>query len=46
MREVFFTNGKNNFELKMHEDCPKKIKFRGVDYNLRVKYEMFTFEIA
>ena len=44
--EVLFTNGKNNFELKMDEDCPKKIKFRGVDYNLRVKYEMFTFEIA
>ena len=44
--EVLFTNGKNNFELKMDEDCPKKIKFRGVDYNLRVKYEMFTFEIT
>ena len=44
--EVLFTNGKNNFELKMDEDCPQKIKFRGVDYNLRVKYEMFTFEIA
>lgn len=44
--EVVFTNGKNNFELKMDGPCPKKIKFRGVDYNLRVRYEMFTFEIA
>lgn len=44
--EVLFTNGKNNFELSIDEDCPKKILFKGVDYNLRINYEMFTFGIS
>ena len=41
-----FTNGKNNFELKMEKACPKKVEFKGVDYNLRVNYEVFRFEIS
>ena len=44
--EVLFTNGKNNFELKMEKACPKKVEFKGVDYNLRVNYEVFRFEIS
>lgn len=44
--EVLFTNGKNNFELSIDRDCPKRISFKSVDYNLGVNYEMFTFEIA
>lgn len=43
--EVMFTNGKNNFELSIDEDCPKKVQFKGVDYNLTINYEMFTFSI-
>ena len=43
--EVQFTNGKNNFELKMDEECPRKVNFKSVDYNLEIKYEMFMFEI-
>lgn len=43
--EVLFTNGKNNFELIMDKKCPKKVQFIGVDYSLKVNYEMFTFEI-
>lgn len=44
--DVRFTNGKNNFELKIDEGCPKKVLFKGVDYNLRVNYEMFSFGIG
>lgn len=44
--EIQFTNGKNNFELHISEDCPKRISFQNVDYNLKVNYEMFTFEIS
>ncbi len=44
--EVLFTNGKNNYELRMDRECPKKVQFKGVDYNLRVNYEIFRFEIS
>lgn len=43
--EVTFTNGKNNFVTVFDESCPRKVAFLGVDYNLRVNYEMFTFDI-
>ena len=45
MGEVVFTNGKNHHELKMEPGCPRKIWFRHVDYNLRARYEVFSFEI-
>lgn len=44
--EVLFTNGKNNFELSIDKDCPKKVQFKGVDYNLKINYEMFSFSIS
>ena len=44
--EVLFTNGKNKIQLTMDKDCPRRIQFIGVDYNLRMKYEMFRFEVA
>lgn len=44
--EVQFINGKNNFQLSMDENCPKKIEFTGVDFNLTIKYEVFTFYIS
>ena len=43
--EVIFIDGKNNFKLNMDENCPVKLEFRGVDYNLRVNYEVFLFEV-
>lgn len=43
--KVTFTNGKNNFVTAFDESCPKKVDFKGVDYNLRVSYEIFTFDI-
>ena len=43
--EVIFTNGKNHHELIMEPGCPRKIRFRNVDYNLRAGYEMFSFEV-
>lgn len=44
--EVLFRNGKNNFELKMDKDCPREIQFKNVDYNLKINYEIFSFEIS
>ena len=44
--EVVFTNGKNNFELSIDKACPKRVEFAGVDFNLRAKYEMFSFSIS
>lgn len=44
--EVVFTNGKNNYELHIDADCPRKVQFEGVDYNLKVRYEVFTFSIS
>lgn len=44
--KVLFTNGKNNFELIMDEKCPRKVNFGGIDYNLRARYEIFSFEIS
>lgn len=44
--EVIFTNGKNNHELRLEPGCPRKVRFRNVDYNLRARYEMFSFEIG
>lgn len=44
--EVVFTNGKNNYELSIDATCPKKVQFKGVDYNLTIKYEIFTFSIS
>ncbi len=44
--EVIFTNGKNNHELRLEPGCPRKVQFRNVDYNLRARYEMFSFEIG
>ncbi|MDE6030219.1 MAG: hypothetical protein K2G32_01175 [Oscillospiraceae bacterium] len=43
--EVAFTNGKNNFVTAFDGSCPRKVAFLGVDFNLRVNYEMFTFDI-
>ncbi|MDE7193225.1 MAG: hypothetical protein K2O14_04570 [Oscillospiraceae bacterium] len=43
--EVAFANGKNNFVTSFDESCPRKVAFLGVDYNLRVNYEIFTFDI-
>lgn len=43
--EVAFTNGKNNFVTAFDESCPRKVAFLGVDFNLRVNYEMFSFDI-
>lgn len=43
--EVCFKNGKNNFELHMDEKCPIKLSFRYVDFNLKARYEQFSFEI-
>lgn len=43
--EIIFENGKNNYKLDIDENCPVKLGFRGVDYNLRVKYEVFLFEV-
>ncbi len=43
--EVTFTNGKNNFVTVFDESCPRKAAFSGVEFNLRVNYEMFTFDI-
>lgn len=42
---VTFTNGKNNYALQMDENCPRKIAFRGVEYNLRTRYEVFRFAV-
>lgn len=43
--KVTFTNGKNNFVTAFDENCPRKVDFRGVDYNLRARYEIFTFDV-
>lgn len=43
--EAAFTNGKNNFATAFDDSCPRKVAFLGVDFNLRVNYEMFTFDI-
>lgn len=43
--EVAFTNGKNNFVTALDESCPRRVAFLGVDFNLRVNYEMFRFDI-
>lgn len=43
--EIAFKNGKNNFITNFDENCPRKVAFSGVDFNLRVNYEMFTFDI-
>lgn len=32
-------------QLDIDENCPIKLGFRGVDYNLRVNYEVFLFEV-
>lgn len=43
--EVCFKNGKNNFELHMDEKCPVKLAFERVDFNLRARYEEFSFKV-
>ena len=43
---VIFDKAKNNHLTILEEGCPRDVNFRGLDYNLRVNYEMFHFGIA
>ena len=43
--QIIFEDGKNNYKLNMDENCPIKLEFCGVDFNLQVNYEVFLFKV-
>lgn len=43
--EVIFTNGKLYHETYLDKNCPKKVSFQDVDFNLDMAYEVFLFDI-